>query len=130
MRHWEGNVLLNKRYLFISLLSLIVCLLSVVPVRAAETTQVSSVFAGLKVYPNPWRIDKHANTNVTFAPLPSGSTVKIYTVSGHWVKTLGSDGLWDVTNDNGAGVASGVFLYVVTAPGTSDIAEGKIIVIK
>jgi hypothetical protein len=73
-------------------------------------------FAGLKVFPNPWRADVHHNSQVHFSPLPDGSTVEIFTVSGHSVKKLGAssnEADWDCTNDGGDDVASGIYLYLI-----------------
>jgi hypothetical protein len=84
------------------------------------------------VYPDPWRSDQHAGHPITFDEMAAGSTVKIFTVSGHLVKTLSaSPGVvtWDLTNDSGDQVASGIYLYVVTAPGSPKI-NGKLAIIK
>ena len=70
-----------------------------------------------RVYPNPWRADRHANFQVTFEGLPSQTTVKIFTLSGHAVRTLTADASgkvdWDRKNSSGDFVASGVYLYLV-----------------
>src|SRR5581483_903623 len=80
----------------------------------------------VSVYPNPWRVDRDSQEQVTFAGLAANSTVKIFTVSGQWVKTLplSSDKVsWDLTNDAGQRVASGIYLYVVKAG--DSLARGK-----
>ena len=86
-----------------------------------------------RVYPNPWRSDKHSGQPVTFANLPLGSTVKLYTVSGHKVKELSTQnsGLstWDLTNDSGDKVASGIYVYLITDT-QGDKVRGKVAVIK
>jgi hypothetical protein len=92
--------------------------LSMVPlVFAAQTTvSVISSLKEVRVFPNPWRADAHADKLVTFDRLPSNSTVKLFTVSGQWIKTLQASAdkvLWDRTNDSGDLVASGLYLYVV-----------------
>ena len=70
-----------------------------------------------RVYPNPWRADRNANIKVTFDQLSPGSTVKIFTLSGHHVKTLSAQnaGLstWDMTNEPGDPVASGIYIYSI-----------------
>jgi hypothetical protein len=86
----------------------------------------------VKVYPNPWRSDKHGTKNVTFDGLVIGTTIKIFTVSGHKIKELHIDGPktdWDLTNDNGDKVASGVYMYLVTDT-AGDKVKGKVAVIK
>jgi hypothetical protein len=85
-----------------------------------------------RVYPNPWRSDKHAGKNVIFANLPLSSTVKIFTVSGHLARDLGTVNgsvAWDLTNDSGDKVASGVYIYLIT-DSQGDKVKGKVAVIK
>ena len=85
-----------------------------------------------RVYPNPWRSDKNSGLPVTFANLPSGSTVKIFTVSGHLVRTLNESGggaSWDLTTDSGDKVASGVYVYLIT-DGQGDKVKGKAAIIR
>ena len=99
---------------------------------AAAVTLVPSDLSGVRVLPNPWRGDRHAGGPVLFNPLTTRTTVKIYTVSGRWVKTVSGNGsqlAWDLTNSSGERVASGIYLYVMT---TYDGAKkkGQIVVIK
>src|ERR1019366_4595931 len=80
-----------------------------------------------------WRADRHAaHPSITFAGLTVGTTIKIFTASGHEVKELHTDGpsiAWDLTNDSGAKVASGIYLYVITDT-AGDKVRGKIGVIR
>jgi hypothetical protein len=96
------------------------------------TGVVSASLAGARAYPNPWRADKHANTLIKFDNMPAASTVKIFTVSAHEVKTLSADSSgmapWDRTNDSGDRVASGVYIYLVIDPQGNE-TSGKIAVI-
>ena len=69
---------------------------------------------------------------MTFAGLTVGTTIKIFTVSGHLAKELHTDGpmiAWDLTNDSGDKVSSGGYLYLIT-DGQGDKVRGKIGVIK
>src|SRR5258708_4137854 len=88
------------------------------PLRAASV--VTGPLSGARAYPNPWRIDKHANMSIKFDNIPTGSTIKIFTISAHEVKQLTAVGsgtaLWDRTNDGGQAVASGVYIYLVIDP--------------
>ncbi|MDD5630306.1 MAG: lectin like domain-containing protein, partial [Elusimicrobia bacterium] len=84
---------------------------------------------GVRAYPNPARLSEGGQ--VRFADIPYDSQnvkIEIYTLSGQLVRTLtegrgvGSDpgrayqvGLWDGRDENGVKLASGVYLYVVTA---------------
>jgi len=91
-----------------------------------------SNLSAVQVYPNPWRSDKHAGKSVTFANLPTNTSVKIFTVSGHLAKDLGmANGsvTWDLTNDSGDKVASGVYLYLIT-DSQGDKARGKLAIIR
>ena len=88
-----------------------------------------------RVYPNPWRADKHAGHPITFDQMAAGSTVKIFTISGHLIRTLGPQAsglgtvLWDLTNDSGDAVASGIYIYLIT-DGQGNKTRGKVAIIK
>lgn len=86
------------------------------------------------VYPNPWDIRKHAQRQVTFANTPEGSVIKIFTLSGFWVKTLlvppgYAEMPWDLRNDSGDLVASGLYFYAVESQ-TGSKVKGKFAVIR
>jgi len=87
----------------------------------------------VQVYPNPWRSDKHAShPTITFSGLLSGTTIKLFTISGHKVKELLTDESsisWDLTNTSGDKVASGIYLYVITDAQGNKV-RGKVAVIK
>jgi hypothetical protein len=54
---------------------------------------------------------------LTFAGFASHTTIKIFTVSGHWVRTLPPSDesvTWDLKNDRGEPVASGLYIYLAT----------------
>ena len=92
---------------------------------------LTGVSAG-RVSPNPWRSDRHGGVPITFDQLAPGSSVKIFTLSGRWVKTLSAPGgfvNWDRTNDDGSLVASGIYLYVFTSP-QGDSTRGRLAVIR
>ena len=101
------------------------------PPGTAVTTPGS--LSNVRVYPNPWRKDKHSgHPSITFANLPTGSTVKLFTVSGRKVKALNESGgaaTWDLTNDSGDKVASGIYVYLII-DGQGNKVEGKVAVIK
>ncbi|MDE2141800.1 MAG: hypothetical protein KGL74_01635 [Elusimicrobia bacterium] len=79
---------------------------------------------------------------VTFANLPSEGTIKIYTVAGRQVRAIpipsslpqcacacaGQKLSWDAATDEGAAVASGLYLWRVQSGGSS--AYGKLIIIR
>ncbi|HVO33565.1 MAG TPA: T9SS type A sorting domain-containing protein [Elusimicrobiota bacterium] len=101
-------------------------------VQVSQAVAVKSAFDNMRIYPNPWRADKHADVPVTFDRLPASAAIKLFTVSGRFVKSLEADGTgaatWDLTNDGGDHVASGLYLYTVSADGQE--TKGKLAVIR
>jgi len=98
----------------------------------AFTTFVSADLSSVRVHPSPWRSDLHSGRDLNFDNLPAGSTVKIFTVSGHWVKTLSNvsgQTPWNLKNDDGDMVASGLYIYLVT-DNQGNKAHGKFGVIR
>ena len=96
------------------------------------TTVTPAPTINVRVYPNPWRKDKHDGNPMTFSGLVAGTTIKIFTVSGHKVKELQTNGPsvpWDLTNDSGDKVASGIYVYLMT-DGQGDKVRGKLAVVK
>jgi len=101
------------------------------PAAAVVTLTGSPSMVSIRVRPNPWRSDRETQTQVTFDQLPSGSTVKLFTLSGRWIRTLdGSSGQasWDLKNDSGERVASGMYFYLVT-DNQGNISRGKLTII-
>ena len=105
----------------------------------ANVTLVAADLNGVRVYPNPWRSDKHQGRSITFDNLTVNTTVKLFTVSGHHVKTLPTSSTvvtWDLTNDSGDKVASGLYVYLITTGdsggygGSGQKKTGKVAVIK
>jgi hypothetical protein len=86
----------------------------------------------VRVFPSPWRVDRHEGTPLTWDGLAPGSKINIFTISGHWVKAVEAPSgvaVWDLTNDDGQPVASGYYLYVVKQ-GTASDKQGKFAVIR
>ncbi|HVO33036.1 MAG TPA: T9SS type A sorting domain-containing protein, partial [Elusimicrobiota bacterium] len=102
---------------------------------SATVTLVSADFSQVKIYPNPWRSDRHGGQPLTFGNVPPGSTIKIFTLSGHLVRTIQSSDsstsatTWDLTNDGGSKVASGLYLYLAT-DAQGNRSTGKISIIR
>jgi hypothetical protein len=73
---------------------------------------VTGATSDIRVYPNPWRRSNPTST-LHFDSLSPGSSLKIFTLSGHLVKTITADGKgetqWDPTSDN---IGSGIYLYL------------------
>jgi subtilisin family serine protease len=87
------------------------------PETWAWVSLVESDIEKVRVYPNPWRSDRHHIPAITFDRLAANSTVQIFSVSGHHLKTLSKTSeaaAWDLTNESGETVASGLYLYLVS----------------
>ena len=99
----------------------------------SATTQANATdFAAVRVYPNPWRSDKPYAHHVTFDQLPDNAIVKIFTVSGHWVKTpatTGNSAVWDLTTESGASAASGIYIYLIKIPDGNTL-RGKLAIVQ
>jgi len=70
----------------------------------------------MKVFPNPLVLKSASVPMFSFSNIPANAQIRIFTVSGRWVKNITSaNGIatWDLTNDSGQAVASGVYLYLV-----------------
>ncbi|MBP7653636.1 T9SS type A sorting domain-containing protein, partial [Candidatus Dependentiae bacterium] len=102
--------------------------------------------ANVIVRPNPFKpnddIDEtgrnyfsgNANSGIIFDNLPANATIKIYTLRGALVtekslnNTTSNKYQWDVKNDAGREVASGVYLFVVTSP--TGHKTGKFVIVR
>jgi len=95
-------------------------------------SMVGTTLDAARVYPNPWRADKHTVNQITFDQLPTMTTVKIFSLAGQFVKALDAETgttAWDLTNDAGDKVASGLYLYVLLTDDGQEF-KGKLAVIK
>ncbi|MBT7457177.1 MAG: T9SS type A sorting domain-containing protein [Gemmatimonadetes bacterium] len=87
--------------------------------------------SGSGVFPNPFVTDGHQQ--LTFAGLPLGATLEIYTLHGELVTSLqagvgrGSVS-WSGLNDAGFLVGSGIYFYVAQAP-SSEIVRGRFAIV-
>ncbi|MFH1859704.1 MAG: cohesin domain-containing protein, partial [bacterium] len=75
------------------------------------------------VYPNPCNVSQ-GQTTIFFSNLPPKSKISIYSIAGELVKTIEDNNSW-----NPGGVASGIYIYVITND-TGLIQTGKIGVVK
>lgn len=82
----------------------------------------------INVVPNPFYLfgpydPAVTNRQIKFQHLPDVCTIRIFNLAGELVRTIEkTDGAtsietWDVLTENGLPVASGIYLYVVDAPG-------------
>jgi hypothetical protein len=93
----------------------------------------------INVFPNPYygvnseELNKY-NRFVTFSHLPAKATIRIFNLAGVLVKKIEKDGpdqfqRWDLANDNGLPVASGLYIAYIEMPdiGTTKILKVAII---
>lgn len=87
--------------------------------------------AAIHISPNPYKPFENGD-GVIFKNIPEGSDIKILTLNGDIIKeftdTRESEIQWDVTNDQGRKLASGVYLYYVYSNGA--VFSGKLAVIR
>ncbi|MEM8559408.1 MAG: hypothetical protein AAGG50_16420 [Bacteroidota bacterium] len=96
-----------------------------------ETDQAESALDLIQIVPNPYRgysayergnVDKIAR----FTNLPDEATIRIFTLGGTLVRTLekvpGTDTIlnWDLNNEAGLPVASGMYLIHIEVPGVGE----------
>jgi hypothetical protein len=83
-------------------------------------------------YPVPFRA-KRGDSTITFGDLSQLATIRIFSASGRWVKTLeetDGDGelVWDVKDDDGDPLPSGVYFFLIES--SADKKRGKLVVIR
>jgi len=103
--------------------------ISTLQIQPFKVITPQSVYA----YPNPWdvRNPKITSKIIYIANVPTGNPIKIFTLSGFFVKTITSIGQvtpWDMTNDAGKTVASGLYFYIAN-DGTA-MRRGTIAIIR
>ncbi|MCX5782501.1 MAG: hypothetical protein NT145_07365, partial [Elusimicrobia bacterium] len=109
----------------------------------ASFAPFSQNLESVNVYPNPYspgsgtRFDNSSlGEGIVFDKLTAKAKVRIFNVAGELVAELDeTDGdgryLWDIRNQSGNKVASGVYIYLVTNPDdNSQKAKGKFAIIK
>jgi hypothetical protein len=102
------------------------------PTTTVNVTFLPGEFSGARVFPNPWRSDRNPPPTMTFDRMPPNSTVKIYTVSGRFVKTLSAPAgsvSWDLKNDSGDNVGSGLYIYIIS-DGSNANKRGQLAIIR
>jgi hypothetical protein len=98
----------------------------------AQILTVPGSFGNVRAFPNPWRSDQNASAMMTFDGFPSSAvtTLRLFTIAGEHVRTLsGTQSIqWDLRNSSGERVASGIYIYLLTA--NNEQKSGKIAVIR
>ncbi|MFC1637539.1 T9SS type A sorting domain-containing protein [Candidatus Margulisiibacteriota bacterium] len=82
------------------------------------------------LFPDPY---VPGDTNITFTDLNASCTIEIYTLEQQLVRTItetDGDGqaVWDIKNEDGEDVSSGIYLYVITE--NDGIKKGKLVITK
>ncbi len=89
-------------------------------------------FAGLKIFPNPYRVP--APVELTVDGLVEGSTLKILTYDGRLVREVktpgGRVGFWDGKDEAGNLVSSGVYIVVAYSEDGTRVTSGKVAVLR
>lgn len=98
----------------------------------AAIGQADTDLSGAHAFPNPF-VGGGAATAVTFTGLGQISTIRLFTTSGRLVREINvpaGAGVadWDLKNDDGEPVASGLYLYRITSGGST--ATGKLGVVR
>jgi len=103
------------------------------PVGAAAAN-----LSGAYVYPNPFKPNSPGRfqaDKITFKGLSADVTIRIFAITGkqvaelHKTDTAADDYEWDAVNGDGRKLASGVYLYLMTAP-NGDKAKGRFAIIR
>ncbi|MDD5132017.1 MAG: T9SS type A sorting domain-containing protein [bacterium] len=109
-------------------------------VLSAINYQPSTGFAALKdnlsesyLYPNPVRTSL-GHDKVTFENLTNNVIIRIFKTNGDIVREINATDTngtvtWDLTNDNGKKIASGMYLYLITNE-AGDKLKGKLAIIR
>lgn len=115
-------------------------------VRLIPSTPPADNMERVGVVPNPYKEsaqwDPAPNERrIHFIHLPARSTVRIYTSSGELLRTLTQDPnanpggqsgdlVWDLKNDRGRSVVSGIYIYTVHPPDGRTPRKGHFVIIK
>ncbi len=107
--------------------------------RTYSADQAAADVQRINVYPNPYFADNALETNkyehfVTFNHLPQKAVINILTLTGVRLRVLVKDDpsqflKWDLTNENGAQVAAGMYVVYISLPelGTQKILKLAVI---
>ncbi|MDM7916993.1 MAG: T9SS type A sorting domain-containing protein [Candidatus Eisenbacteria bacterium] len=93
-------------------------------ISAGSVPDVGAVPALAGSFPNPF----HSTTQILLSG-PAGSDLRLYDAQGRLVRTLASPGarvLWDGTDDRGAPVPGGVYLYRIDGGGET----GRVVLVR
>ena len=108
-----------------------------IPIKKGQGSQTLLIFprtdlTEVYTYPNPCRLGA-GHESITFANLSQNEIIKILTVSGKVIRTLKKtnnniDLVWDLKNDRGELVSSGIYVYSVLKSNGNQL--GKLAVVR
>ncbi|MGD9899905.1 MAG: gliding motility-associated C-terminal domain-containing protein [Calditrichaceae bacterium] len=100
---------------------------------SANLTFTTGVTSAINVFPIPYRKSERSEIDgIFFANLPERSQISIYNLLGEPVfksQRVDSFFRWELRNDSGSHVKSGVYLYIIKNQNNEKINSGKIIII-
>lgn len=92
-----------------------------------------AVAQALRPYPNPWRADRNAGSGITIDGLPPNAAVRLFSTAGRLIRVLdvpaGGKAIWDLADGGGRAVRSGLYLYLIDAPG-SETRRGTLVILR
>lgn len=122
------------------------------PVSGSQITQVTdSALAEIRVVPNPFIVYSQyqtsiADSRILWTNVPPRGTMRVYTVSGQFVQQITwepadlnntGDLYWDLRSREDIDIASGLYIWVLTAPSNPQdansaplTARGKFVIIR
>ncbi len=101
-----------------------------VALLSKQTNQLSDAY----VFPNPYKGTGAGGTQgVLFAALPPQATIRVFTLHGTLVRKIehhdaSGASRWDLNNEKGETVASGVYLYAIESSGRT--VRGKLAILR
>ncbi len=104
------------------------------PMESNSLHIAKSTWKDVVSYPNPLKLPEARNKNFTFLFIPEQSaTLRIYTLDGKLVRTLTKNDqtdrmVWNLNNEKGQQIASGVYIYKISGPGGEK--KGKLAILK
>ncbi|KUG24822.1 hypothetical protein ASZ90_005366 [hydrocarbon metagenome] len=103
---------------------------------ALKTTSVSprESFDELFIYPNPVKVSKDFNQNITIEGLIANSSIRVLSITGKLVREIVTPGgriaFWDGKDMDGNFVASGIYLIVAYDEDGSNVAKAKVAILR
>lgn len=115
-------------------------------IHLTPATAPAENLESVAVVPNPYKQSAEwdpapGERRVHFIHIPAGSTVRVYTASGELLRTMTQDPYsspggvtgeleWDLQNDRGRSVVSGIYMYTVSPPDGRTPRKGHFVIIK